>query len=304
MYSSSLSKKARIASLLVLASVQVFLISCGSPRNSTSNDATQFGARPAAARTEAELRFIKAQTVFSSHCIKCHTSFGTLTEAQFFSQNLAKAGSLADSKVYVYLRGASASGSMPPSSTLSVSDREAISQWILGASSVTAKAPDALSPETINADPLNSEPEAIRSSDRQSPVEFPTSQNSQDQTPPGLTPQPSESPSPGPIPTPIVGPNAIERFGAAKALLTSKCMDCHHSWGTFSEQDFLNTSTETEEESWKLVTAGQAAKSALYIKLKGVSPRPFGNMPIGPRPALSPEERLTLQSWIENIGTP
>lgn len=295
--------------LVVVVGVEIILTSCGAPRNSTSNDASQLSAVPTAAKAEGQLRFEKAQSVFNSQCIRCHTAFATLTEAQFFSQNWAKAGSTSESKIYTNLRGASATGSMPPSSTLSASDRESIAQWIVGAGTAAAKssAPtnDRLAPQ--GAPTTEGSPEGRQSaptSESSVAPSHPTAEPQTPSSPPEPAPVLGEAPNPLPSPTalPVIG--AVERFAAAKRLIAQKCAFCHQAWEGYSERDFLNKSTESEDVPWRLAAAGDPQQSAIYAKLKGVSPRPFGNMPAGPRPALNDEDKAILRIWIEKIGTP
>lgn len=85
---------------------------------------------------------------------------------------------------------------------------------------------------------------------------------------------------------------AGQRLDAAYTVLKSECMSCHtgyhNSWNAYK--------TDLAWQNAGLVSAGNTASSAVYMRLKNVG----GDMPLL-NPQISETKRQTLETWITNL---
>lgn len=108
-------------------------LGCGKVYNSSTYDATTYGSATGSAQ------FLAAQAIIKENCASCHTrpshqAWAGLSEADYISQGLVKAGSLTGSMLYTKILGNSTgiAGNMPDGGTPLTADQlTTIETWIL-----------------------------------------------------------------------------------------------------------------------------------------------------------------------------
>jgi len=106
---------------------------CGKVYNSSTYDASAYGAATGSAN------FLAAQAIIKANCAICHVqpshqAWGGMSEADFISQGLVKPGDLAGSLLYTKIQGnrSGVAGDMPQGGTPLTSDQiTVIETWIL-----------------------------------------------------------------------------------------------------------------------------------------------------------------------------
>lgn len=96
--------------------------------NSFSGDEDSFS------RIDGSALFLKANSVFRRQCSECHSAYSAYTEDEWIAQGLIVVGSADDSVLFGRIRGSGTGGSedMPPQTTLSTAELQAIQEWING----------------------------------------------------------------------------------------------------------------------------------------------------------------------------
>lgn len=78
---------------------------------------------------------------------------------------------------------------------------------------------------------------------------------------------------------------------AAVAIISAKCAECHGSWVSYSDEEFVSTG---------LVVAQNPTASSIYYRNQ-LGPGPRNNMPTQGRPAMTTDELQTISIWINTI---
>lgn len=108
-------------------------LGCGKVYNSSTYDASTYGS------SDGSAQFLAAQAIIKDNCASCHTrpshaAWAGLSEADYISQGLIKAGNLTGSTLYTKILGnrTSTPGNMPDGGTPLTSDQiTTIENWIL-----------------------------------------------------------------------------------------------------------------------------------------------------------------------------
>jgi len=114
------------------------LVSCGSFQTLNSfyqDDIRYREITPITADTPPEeARFIGVQRIITGSCVRCHSSFGILTEAQWVSLGYVVEGSADTSLLFQRLRGSGAGEAskqnMPPDASNTEDEITSIRDWI------------------------------------------------------------------------------------------------------------------------------------------------------------------------------
>ncbi len=108
-------------------------LGCGKVYNSSTYDATTYGS------ADGSPQFLAAQVVIKENCASCHTrpshqAWAGMSEKDYISQGLIKAGNLTGSTLYTKILGnrTSTPGNMPDGGTPLTADQlTTIENWIL-----------------------------------------------------------------------------------------------------------------------------------------------------------------------------
>ncbi|HEY8270325.1 MAG TPA: hypothetical protein VIG33_05510 [Pseudobdellovibrionaceae bacterium] len=109
-------------------------LACGKIYNSSTYDATTYGA------SDGSVKFLAAKEIIKTNCATCHTrashqAWAGMNEQDFISQGLVVAGNFSGSLLYTKIQGnrTSTPGNMPEGGTLlSGAELTVIEDWILG----------------------------------------------------------------------------------------------------------------------------------------------------------------------------
>lgn len=83
------------------------------------------------------------------------------------------------------------------------------------------------------------------------------------------------------------------QYLTVKAAINSHCLQCHSTWRTFSEQDFITAG---------LVVRGSPQNSKLYYRNSLVTDAPgTHNMPTSGYPPISQSDLTTMSQWISAL---
>jgi mono/diheme cytochrome c family protein len=123
----------RYFSALILCLASFVPLACGKVYNSSSYDASTYGA------ADGTAQFLAAKDIIKTNCASCHTrpshqAWAGFSEKDFISQNLIKAGNLAGSLLYTKIQGnrTATPGNMPDGGTLlTTAQIITIENWIL-----------------------------------------------------------------------------------------------------------------------------------------------------------------------------
>lgn len=108
-------------------------LGCGKVYNSSTYDATTYGS------ADGSAQFLAAQAIIKANCASCHTrpshqAWAGMSEKDYITQGLIKAGNLTGSTLYTKIQGnrTSTPGNMPDGGTPLTSDQlTTIENWIL-----------------------------------------------------------------------------------------------------------------------------------------------------------------------------
>ncbi len=108
-------------------------VACGKVYNSSTYDASTYGS------ADGTPQFLAAKTIIKNSCASCHTrpsheAWAGMSEKDFLTQGLIKAGNLAGSSLYTKIQGnrTSTPGNMPDGgSLLTGAELDTLENWIL-----------------------------------------------------------------------------------------------------------------------------------------------------------------------------